>query len=389
MTHIKNSGFAKTSFLAALLIFTALASASTVAFEPVQSYAVGDSPIAVATADFNKDGNADLAVLNYVSKDVTILLGKADGRFQSVGTFSAAIPASSLRPSIAVGDFNGDGNMDVAVHLPPNFTAYPGEVHILLGNGDGTLQAPIVTILDFGLAVATVADVNGDKKADLIMNLSDSNNAATGVAVLLGNGDGKFQAPKTVMSGQWRALTVADWNADGKLDLAMAKSSTVQIMLGSGNGTFSPGPTAVLGDGYIASAAWARDLNGDGRVDLIVGSSLTTITGCVDPPCYKTTVRASLLLGASGGSLQGEKVLASAETLDRDVVVGDFDGDGKLDVAMTMVNWPTNSLSVYPGNGDGDVQAVYFFYVRPRNAFRGGRLKRRPACRYRRAGLSQ
>ena len=360
----KNAGIAIRSGVSALMAFTTIAAAaSTVQFKPAQSYAVGANPVAAAISDFNKDGKPDLAVLNYGSNNVTILLGQEDGTFRSAGNFGAAIPANSLVPTIAVGDFNGDGKLDVAILLPPNLNNYPSELHILLGNGDGTLQAPIVTILDVGEAVAAVADINGDKKADLIMSLLDANNAVTGVAVLLGNGDGSFQAPKTVVTAQLSALTVADLNADGKPDLAISNSGTVQIMLGHGDGTFSKGAQAVLPDGSSAGTTWVADLNADGNMDLIVMSQSET---CGVNYCNQSQL-VSLFPGREG-MFGGEQDMLTGYSVNREglgnadwigeIAIGDFNGDGRPDIAARRTRVQASqvvgrTLAIYLGNGDG------------------------------------
>src|SRR5438309_8080109 len=157
------------SVLAFLLSSEAWAQ-TPVSFQPAVSYTVGTAPVAGKAADFNGDGKLDLAVLNSGSNDVSILLGNGDGTFQLAQNFVLGNSQTLLPTDIALGDFNGDGKPDVAVFLPGNANSPSGEARILMGNGDGTLQAPIVTMLDLqpGMGVA-VADVNGDKKADLLV----------------------------------------------------------------------------------------------------------------------------------------------------------------------------------------------------------------------------
>src|SRR5215469_7350876 len=126
------------------------------------SYPVGTSPAAIVLGDFNGDGKIDIAVANSGSGDVSILLGNGDGTFHPAVNYSAGHNPSM----IAVGDFNGDGKLDLAVEC--DFDAAAGaSVSILLGNGDGTFQAPKTLSLTAGLAWMAVADFDGDKKSDL------------------------------------------------------------------------------------------------------------------------------------------------------------------------------------------------------------------------------
>jgi FG-GAP-like repeat len=362
----RNEKFATIFGIAGLLAFmTIAAAASTVQFKPAQSYTVGANPVAVAIGDFNKDGDPDLAVLNSGSNNMTILLGKGDGRFQSAGNFAAGIPAdSTVIPTIAIGDFNGDGKADLAVLVPPDGNTAPGEVHILMGNGDGTLQAPIFTTLETNVTVMAVADFNGDKKADLVANLFDGSGIATGVEVLLGNGDGTFQTPKTVVTGAESVLTVADYNNDGRPDLAVSASNAVQMMKGKGDGTFSQGGQAVLAGGFGAQKAWTADLNGDGKLDLIVDSWVSgegTCGGGIS--CFQGTQHVSVFLGNGDGTFAGEQIFAtgSSTTLGGGLIsnavlyngAGDFNGDGKLDIAATTLTQNQPAFAISLGNEDG------------------------------------
>src|SRR5262249_6877380 len=158
--------------------------------------------------------------LDLVTSGGSVLLGKGDGTFQAARNYDTWSGSNS----VAVRDFNGDGNLDLAV---ANYYA----VSILLGKGDGTFQA-VHYYYGAGLNPhsATLADFNGDGKLDLAV--ADS----SGVSILLGNGDGTFQAPQSYAVGgdysdALTSLAVGDFNHDGHLDLAVADSSDVSILL--------------------------------------------------------------------------------------------------------------------------------------------------------------
>ncbi len=235
-------------------------------------YSRGDSVSGIAAADFNADGNLDLALINSIGYSSFVALGYGEGGFNSAGDlytqgFSAA--------AAAVGDFNGDGKLDVAV-ASGGSTMYPGSgVGMSLGNGDGTFTQASGPPISIGqnLSAIVAGDFNGDGKLDLAVTDETGNT----VDVLLGNGDGTFKPAVTVaVGGEPDALVVGDFNDDGMLDLAIANSGdgTVTLLLGKGDGTFTQasGSPYLAGKGVTAIAA--ADFNGDGKLDLAVANGL-------------------------------------------------------------------------------------------------------------------
>jgi hypothetical protein len=289
---------------------------------------VGSFPFSVAVGDFNQDGNADLATAN-LSSNVTILLGNGSGGFSQAGS---PVGVGNSPHSVAVGDFNLDGKADLATA-----NAASHNVTILLGNGSGGFSqaGSPVGVGDSPRSVA-VEDFNQDGKADLATANQISNN----VTILLGNGSGGFsQAGSPVGVGSFpRSLATGDFNLDGKADLAVANglSDNVTILLGNGSGGFSQAGSPVgVGDDPVSIAV--GDFNQDGKADLATannGSSNVTI----------------LLGNGSGGFSQAGSPFGVGG-IPQSVAIGDFNLDGKADLATA--NQFSDNVTILLGNGSG------------------------------------
>lgn len=226
---------------------------------------LGNSAVAINAADFNADGNLDLAILNETNGQAPVLLGYGDGAFSAAGDLTK----NGLPTGMAVGDFNGDGKLDVAVASAGLTTAPFSAVIISFGNGDGTFNTPNAGTINVGTSLTGIvaADFNGDGKLDLAVT-DGSGNA---VFILLGNGDGRFGPPtKIPLGNQPVAIVAGDFNNDGKQDLAVANSvdGTITLLLGNGDGTFTA--TAPYPVGLQPVSLAAADFNGDGKLDLAV-----------------------------------------------------------------------------------------------------------------------
>jgi hypothetical protein len=318
-------------------------------FLPPVTLPAGVDPRTVTVADFNRDGTPDLAVVNAgpssASQSVSVLLG--DGR----GSFRPAVTTAVLNggagnggaQSVAVGDFNGDGLTDLALNTSgPSGPA----VEVLLGKGDGSFQSNhlILPVGPIPLSVAT-----GDFDHNGTLDLVTANSQGT-VSVLLGNGDGSFR-PRTdlTVGADARTVAVGDFNGDGRLDVAVAKqfSETVSILLGNGNGTFAP-PQVFAARGtdstFTPSSLVVGDVNGDGRADLVVN-----LIGGED----SVVSQLGVLLGHGDGTF-GAPILNSPQGgEDGDLALGDFNHDGRLDVAVGGHAALPDGLTVFTGNGDG------------------------------------
>ena len=295
----------------------------------------GSAAYSVAVADVNGDGKPDIVVANANDVNVGVLLGNGDGTFQAAVTYSTT---DSNPISVAVADVNGDGKLDIVVADGcGNADCTVGAVGVLLGNGDGTFQTAVVYDSGgwFTVSVA-VADVNGDGKPDIIVANADSDN----VGVLLGNGDGTFQTPVSYDSGgsSPESVVIEDVNGDNKPDIVVANScekgdctvGSVGVLLGNGDGTFQA-PVAYGSGGYDPVSVAIADVNGDGNSDILVTNCSTSTSpqgGCIG----QGTV--GVLLGNGGGTFQSVTTYDSGGYLTDSVAVLDVNGNGKPDVVV-------------------------------------------------------
>jgi hypothetical protein len=328
-------------------IFNSSAAAQSYMFGRADFATGNGEPSSVATGDFNRDGMLDVAIGGVSSGNpvgtaitVSILLANADDTFQPPIQYTTRAVDSVVATWLAVGDFNRDGKLDLAV-------TGLGPVLILLGNGDGTFRAPVG--YEAGSGPVVVGDLNGDGKLDLAVVKYKCLQTPCGpgsVSILLGNGDGTFQTHVDYATGtQPKSVRVADFNGDRKLDLAVVNfgDNTVSILLGRGDGTFEPHVDYAAGS--YPSAVATGDLNGDGKVDLAaVNSADNTV---------------SILLGNGDGTFKAHVDYPAGATFGRrgwGVTPGDFNGDGKLDLAVGSYcsNCNTSaSVSILLGKGDG------------------------------------
>jgi hypothetical protein len=309
---------------------------STVVFS--QTNNIASAVFTTITADFNGDGKLDLAAAGFDSQSnptLYILLGNGDGTFQSPVAYPISIIPDTTNPPIIIGDFKGDGKLDVIAGLT-----------VLLGNGDGTFQTGITLPASVGEALVA-GDFNGDGRLDFV----GLNNFPSQLLVMLGNGDGTFQAQTPIQipfAGVYLfgALLAADFNGDGVLDLAFSGngmehgSGEIPILLGNGDGTFEAALLAGDGAGDLSGLA-AADFSGDGKQDLASAFSFETTLGAPVTPGL------AVALGNGNGTFTFNNY-ADPLAPGAPVFSGDFNADGKLDLAM--------SGAIVLGNGDGTFQ---------------------------------
>jgi hypothetical protein len=315
-------------------------------FQPAATYNTGGLVTSIAVADVNGDGKPDVVVVNdalcqnsNLHSCVGVLLGRGDGTFQDVVTYdSGGVQAES----IAVADVNGDGKLDVVVaHYCTSFQSGgcsytdEGTVGVLLGRGDGTLKkAVIYSAGGYKTSGIAVGDVNADGKTDVVVANQCAQqcefDAESGVAVLLGIGDGTFQPAVSYDpdGNETRSVIVADVNGDNKLDLIASSGESVGVFLGNGDGTFKPVVSYVGAGGNPGAVA---DVNQDGKLDL----------------AYPGGNFVAVLLGNGDGSFQPIQTYNAGAQEPVAVAAADFNGDGWADVVFI------NRFSFNYGNGDG------------------------------------
>ncbi len=298
------------------LLFASNAAAQPVSFAK-SDFITGSTPTSVATGDFDQDGDLDLAVARQISNTVSILLGNGDGTF-GLQTDFATGPAPRW---VVTGDFNADGKLDLA-------TANIGSntVSILLGNGDGSFGTKTDLIVGGSPFSVVTGDFNLDGKFDLGVTHGGF------VSILLGNGNGTFFLGSSLSLGVLATeVTTGDFNWDGKPDLVVGSgTNTVLLLLGNGDGTF--GPKIDLPVSASVSVITA-DFNRDGSLDLATGGGSTI----------------SILLGNGDGTFGAATNFPAGSSVHK-VTTGDFTGDGKLDLAAANFS---GTLTVLVGNGDG------------------------------------
>ncbi len=282
-------------------------------FLSAQSYSAGGNSRSMAFADVDGDSDIDIVVANYnTNGTVSVIMGNGDGSF---GTSKRYRTGGKSPRKVAVGDFNGDGDPDIAVTNRGN-----DKVGVLLNLGDGNFANPKGYAAGPKLFGITTADLNSDGHDDIAVTREDLNGA---VHVLLSSADGIFQAPTTyATTTNPRTIAVGDLDGNGTVDLVFDNRSisiqgAVALLRGRGDGTFISAPVSYVVDEPTDLAH--GDFNNDGITDLAASD-------------HPDALR--VMLGNGNGTFAPPVTTTIVTDLYRPIAVGDFDADGRSDVAM-------------------------------------------------------
>ena len=357
-----------------VLASPAAAAPAPVTFAPVVDYDLASPATAVAIVDVSGDGRLDL-VATTNNHGVVVRLGRGDGTFGTAASF----PVGNIFPkSLAIADFNLDGKLDVAAGAGQNNIG--NGISVLLGRGDGTFGAP--TTLAVGARALAAGDLNGDGRPDLVAatKISTHGDEVDPVLVMLGNGNGTFgpAVAYRLTVQDPTAVAIGDVNRDGKQDVVTANSGgTVSVLLGNGNGTLPDLASATYAlNGSDPRSVVIADLNGDGRPDLATvnandaAKNVSVLLGRGDGTFSPATPYAlnggndprSLAVGDF--NRDGAPDLATAHRVSGNLSMLLGNGDGTFGLATT-ISLPNgrNAAVVASGdmNGDGwaDLAVVY------------------------------
>jgi uncharacterized protein (TIGR03437 family) len=333
-------------------------------------YAAQNGPLGVATADFNGDNKLDLVVGNAGSSSISIFPGTGTGTFNTAGT--ASLPNNCAVSRLIAGDFNGDGKQDVLA-----ICGFQSAVWVLPGLGTGQFGTAIATQLPElamegfteGLfRTAAVADFDGDGALDLVIGLGSgavSSTADITLNIMLGNGNGTFQAPSAnLLSSSQAAFNVAaaDLDGDGTPDLAVTVAgefrgaATLVILHGNGDGTFQTTGSYAMPTSALFGVTLIADVNRDGIPDVIIGGVTQTSISLKNP-----NFDLAIYLGAGGGTFN-PGFTANEPGLIIGLLSADFRGVGTPDLleeALTTnpSDSPSFQMTMRAGNGDGTFQS--------------------------------
>jgi hypothetical protein len=325
-------------------------------FEPPVNYYLNRSPNGIARGDFNGDGNIDLAVTACgdaqctITGSVFVFLGRGNGRFRHRGRFVAGPPGTDAI-ALSTGDFNRDETPDLVVIN--NAINQFGTVSVLLGDGSGGFLPPVSYAPGGAVPVwPAVADFNRDGNPDLAISVTTTDS----VAVLLGNGDGTFRpAVNYTVGGGPQGIATGDLNGDGSPDIVSAdqcgddpacRDGTVSVLLGRGDGTFQP--RLVFAEGIFPLSVAVADFDRDHHSDLAIANPCGTDETCI------SVGSVGIMLGNGDGTFQPVVNYPTTSYLTTRVEVGKFNHDHYPDVVAVNIQY--SNITVLNGNGDGTFQ---------------------------------
>ena len=334
-------------FLVALaFIFSMHVATAQVTFSSA-SFPSGGSDTFSVTGDFNGDGIPDLALADF-SGSVAILLGHSDGSYVLLDRY----PVGHEPSQIVTGDLNNDGKLDLITAEGDN------QVILLLGNGDGTFSNGTSLLVDHGTTGVALFDANGDHVPDIAVNDCEQvQDAFCQVDILLNDGHGNFTRKPTLTNLTFSPIVpnplVADFNHDGRADLAVLQQTAFKIFLGNGDGTFKAPITVTLPDGQYVDGGAVGSFNHDTYPDLALRAACgTTCSG-------KTAVKIFQNDGTGHFGLRSRFLMGTVNAFgqtEAPITVGDINGD-EIQDAITIDGETDGSVRYALGHGDGTFAA--------------------------------
>lgn len=286
----------------------------------------GEGQASISVSDFNADGNQDIIIANYSDDNIIAYQGNGKGGLTEAGRF----PVGANPTGMDVADINGDDNIDIAV--ANHETSY---VTLLFGDGKGSFkpapQSPFTINIKPHPHVVRLNDLDGDNKVDLIVDSRDNE----GLLVLKGLANGRFKTPGKIINAggdPYRGFAVRDFNGDGYLDLATPNQRDIGIVSSTGKNdmSFSLNKLAQSESPFAVELA---EMNGDGKVDLVIATNGRLIT---------------VIPGDGRGNFLGDKkTIITASSGAKQIAVGDINGDGIEDALVS--NWSGNLIAILGG----------------------------------------
>ncbi|CAF1367328.1 unnamed protein product, partial [Adineta steineri] len=313
-------------------------------FSSQTTYSTGDgsTPYDVAVGDFNNDGLLDIAVANYWGFNIGIFLGYGNGTFSSQQTYSTG--NLSNPQSIAIGDFNNDSRLDIAV-----VNYWIANMGVFLGCGNGTFADQITYLLPSATGPSDIAigDVNNDNHQDIIITMTFGVN----ILIFFGYGNGTFVKGNSHSTGSGShplSIAVGDLNNDNQLDIVVANCLTdnVVVFIGEGGGAFPVQRTYSTGDNSCPTWVVLSDINNDNILDIVVADNGTNMIGVFLGSSYMNGILEHTYSTGSSPHPHG-------------LALGDFNHDGQLDIAIA--NYVLSNVGVLLGhtNGTFPLQTVF------------------------------